>query len=65
MLFKALAEFAEKQALDSSNVGLFGEPEPVSVKDALNMHNKCLVMISLVCKCTIHWLIPAVQVALK
>jgi len=25
MLFKALAEFAEKQALDSSNVGLFGD----------------------------------------
>lgn len=36
MLFKALAEFAEKQALDSINVGLFGEPEPVSVKDAID-----------------------------
>ncbi|MFP0271132.1 hypothetical protein [Acinetobacter baumannii] len=42
MLFKALAEFAEKQALDSSNVGLFGEPEPVSVKDALQYAQQVL-----------------------
>lgn len=42
MLFKALAEFAEKQALDSSNVGLFGEPEPVSVKDAIQYAQQVL-----------------------
>ncbi|MDC4801367.1 hypothetical protein NQ814_17690, partial [Acinetobacter baumannii] len=42
MLFKALAEFAEKQALDSSNVGLFGEPEPVSVKDAIQYAKQVL-----------------------
>ena len=42
MLFKALAEFAEKQALDSSNIGLFGEPEPVSVKDAIQYAQQVL-----------------------
>lgn len=42
MLFKALAEFAEKQALDSSNVGLFGEPEPVSVKYAIQYAQQVL-----------------------
>lgn len=42
MLFKALAEFAEKQALDSINVGLFGEPEPVSVKDAIQYAKQVL-----------------------
>ncbi|EPQ3876326.1 hypothetical protein LOL12_000563 [Acinetobacter baumannii] len=42
MLFKALAEFAEKQALDGSNVGLFGEPEPVSVKDAIQYAQQVL-----------------------
>ena len=36
LLFKAMAEFAEKEALDSQNMGLFGEPEPVSIKDAIN-----------------------------
>ncbi|AYA04700.1 hypothetical protein BEN74_01610 [Acinetobacter sp. WCHAc010034] len=36
MLFKAMAEFAEKQAIDQLNMGLFGEPEPVSIKDAIN-----------------------------
>lgn len=36
LLFKAMAEFAEKDALDSQNMGLFGEPEPVSIKDAIN-----------------------------
>jgi len=36
MLFKAMAEFAEKQALDQLNIGLFGEPEPVSIQDAIN-----------------------------
>ncbi|ENV36878.1 hypothetical protein F959_01685 [Acinetobacter venetianus RAG-1 = CIP 110063] len=36
LLFKAMAEFAEKDALDSKNMGLFGEPETVSIKDAIN-----------------------------
>ena len=36
LLFKAMAEFAEKQAIDQLNMGLFGEPEPVSIKDAIN-----------------------------
>lgn len=36
LLFNAMAEFAEKDALDSQNIGLFGEPEPVSIKDAIN-----------------------------
>ncbi|QXW24557.1 hypothetical protein KXJ74_09040 [Acinetobacter johnsonii] len=36
MLFKAMAEFAEKQAIDQMNMGLFGEPEPVSIKDAIS-----------------------------
>jgi len=36
LLFKAMAAFAEKEALDSQNMGLFGEPEPVSIKDAIN-----------------------------
>jgi len=36
LLFKAMAEFAEKQALDQLNIGLFGESEPVSIQDAIN-----------------------------
>lgn len=36
MLFKAMAEFTERQAIDSQNIGLFGDPEPVSISDALN-----------------------------
>lgn len=36
LLFKAMAEFAEKQAIDQLNIGLFGEPEPVSIQDAIN-----------------------------
>lgn len=36
LLFKAMAEFAEKQAIDQLNMGLFGEPEPVSIQDAIN-----------------------------
>ncbi|EXB47318.1 parB-like nuclease domain protein [Acinetobacter baumannii 146457] len=36
LLFKAMAQFAEKQAIDGQNMGLFGEPEPVSIKDAIN-----------------------------
>ncbi|WP_171495317.1 MuF-C-terminal domain-containing protein [Acinetobacter colistiniresistens] len=36
ILFKAMAEFTERQAIDSQNIGLFGDPEPVSIKDALN-----------------------------
>lgn len=36
MLFKAMAEFTEKQAIDSQNMGLFGDPEPVSIIDALH-----------------------------
>lgn len=36
LLFKAMAEFAEKEAIDGQNMGLFGEPEPVSIKDAIN-----------------------------
>ena len=36
LLFKAMAAFAEKQAIDGQNMGLFGEPEPVSIKDAIN-----------------------------
>lgn len=40
--FKALAEFAEKNAVDSQNLGLFGEPEPVSIKDAVAYANQVL-----------------------
>ncbi|MGA8882800.1 MAG: hypothetical protein WB445_04165 [Acinetobacter sp.] len=36
MLFKAMAAFAEKQAIDQLNMGLFGEPEPVSIKAAIS-----------------------------
>ncbi|MEG2264172.1 MAG: hypothetical protein RSC68_07440 [Acinetobacter sp.] len=36
LLFKAMADFAEKQAIDQLNMGLFGEPEPVSIQDAIN-----------------------------
>lgn len=36
MLFKAMAEFTERQAIDSQNIGLFGDPEPVSIMDAIN-----------------------------
>lgn len=36
LLFKAMAEFAEKEAIDGQNMGLFGEPEPVNIKDAIN-----------------------------
>ncbi|MFC6628579.1 hypothetical protein [Acinetobacter beijerinckii] len=36
LLFKAMAEFAEKEAIDGKNMGLFGEPEPVNIKDAIN-----------------------------
>lgn len=36
MLFSAMAEFTERQAIDSQNIGLFGDPEPVSITDALN-----------------------------
>lgn len=40
--FKAMAEFAEKHAADSQNFGLFGEPEPVSIKDAVAYANQVL-----------------------
>lgn len=36
IFFKALAEFIEKQGIDNQNFGLFGEPEPVRIKDAFN-----------------------------
>ncbi|WP_228268174.1 hypothetical protein, partial [Acinetobacter sp. TUM15113] len=36
LLFKAMAQFAEKQAIDGQNMGLFGEPEVVSIRDAIN-----------------------------
>ncbi|GAA5003242.1 hypothetical protein GCM10023206_06750 [Acinetobacter puyangensis] len=34
--FEAMAEYVEKTGLDKQNFGLFGEPEPVSVIDAVN-----------------------------
>jgi dGTP triphosphohydrolase len=42
--FKSMAEFAEKTAADSQNFGLFGEPEPVSIKDAVDYANNALVV---------------------
>lgn len=36
MLFKAMAEYTEKNALNNQNIGLFGDPEPVGITDALN-----------------------------
>lgn len=35
VFFEAMAEYVEKTGLDSQNLGLFGEPEPVSVSDAV------------------------------
>ena len=40
--FKAMADFAEKSALDNQNFGLFGDPEPVSIKDAVAYANTVL-----------------------
>lgn len=40
--FKAMAEFAERNAVDSQNFGLFGEPEPVNIKDAVAYANEAL-----------------------
>lgn len=40
--FKAMADFAEKSALDSQNFGLFGEPEPVSIADSVAYANTVL-----------------------
>lgn len=34
--FNSLASFSKKQALDSQNFGLFGEPEPISILVAVN-----------------------------
>lgn len=36
LLFKSMAEFTEKHAIDSQNIGLFGDPEPVTITDAFN-----------------------------
>lgn len=41
--FKAMAQFAEKNAVDGQNYGLFGEPEPVSIKDAVAYANEQLL----------------------
>lgn len=35
LFFKTMAEFVEKQAIDGQNIGLFGEPEPLSVVDVV------------------------------
>lgn len=40
--FKAMAEFAERTAVESQNFGLFGEPEPVNIKDAVAYANEAL-----------------------
>ncbi|MCK4108930.1 hypothetical protein [Acinetobacter radioresistens] len=37
--FKAMAEFAERTAVDGQNFGLFGEPEPVNIADAVAYAN--------------------------
>lgn len=42
LAFKAMAQFVERNATDSQNFGLFGEPEPVSIKDALVFANTVL-----------------------
>ncbi len=42
LAFKAMAEYAEKSAVSSQNLGLFGEPEPVSIKDAVAYANSIL-----------------------
>lgn len=53
VFFEAIAEYVEKTGLDSQNLGLFGEPEPISVGDAVqyalqtyqnHFKNKNLVM---------------------
>ncbi|WP_162625930.1 LPD1 domain-containing protein [Acinetobacter sp. MB5] len=53
VFFEAIAEYVEKTGLDSQNLGLFGEPEPISVGDAVqyalqtyqnHFQNKKLVM---------------------
>ncbi|RLL18976.1 DEAD/DEAH box helicase family protein [Acinetobacter chengduensis] len=41
--FKAMASFAEKSAVDGLNMGLFGEPEPVSILDAVSYANRALL----------------------
>lgn len=41
--FKAMADFAEKTSKDSQNFGLFGEPEPVSITDAVEYANQALI----------------------
>lgn len=40
--FKAMAEFAERAAVDSQNLGLFGEPEPVNIADVVAYANDAL-----------------------
>lgn len=35
VFFKAMADYLEKQAIDSQNHGLFGEPEPVLLSDVI------------------------------
>lgn len=42
MAFKAMAEYAEKTAIDSQTFSLFGDPEPISIKDAVNYANTVL-----------------------
>lgn len=39
VFFSAMADFVEKQGLESQNYGLFGEPEPVSILDAVQHAN--------------------------
>lgn len=40
--FKAMAEFSQNASIDSQNFGLFGEPEPVKLIDAINYANSKL-----------------------
>lgn len=35
LLFKAMAEYLEKQAFEQSTIGLFGDPEPVKMQDVI------------------------------
>lgn len=41
-LFKAMAEFIEKRAIDQNNYHLFGEPEPIQLKDVMDYANRVI-----------------------
>lgn len=42
LLFKAMAEYLELMAIDQSNMGLFGDPEPIKMQDVISYANKAL-----------------------